>query len=57
MIKRVNFTGRRRIERHRVDIEVYDGQPRRFDAGINLDGIPLLPNAAVFLEATCRAPR
>ena len=53
MIKRVNFTGRRRIPRDRVDIEVYDGQPRTFDAAIDLDGIPLLPRAAVFLEAMC----
>jgi hypothetical protein len=54
MIKRVNFTGRRRIPRAKVDIEVYDGTPRRFDATINLDGLQLLPEAAVFLEATSR---
>jgi hypothetical protein len=53
MIKRVNFTGRRRIPRDRVDIEVYDGQPRRFHATINLDGFQFLPHAAVVLEATC----
>jgi len=53
MIKRVNFTGRRRIPRDRVDIEVYDGEPRRFDASIELGDIPLPPHAAVFLEATC----
>ena len=53
MIKRVNFTGRRRISHDRVNIEVYDGQPRTFDAAINLEGLPLLPKAAVFLEATC----
>ncbi len=53
MIKRVNFTGRRRIPRNRVDIEVYDGQPRTFDAKIDLDGISLLPRAAVYLEAMC----
>lgn len=53
MIKRVNFTGRRRIPRSRVDIEVYDGQPRTFDAAIDLKGISLLPHAAVYLEAMC----
>jgi hypothetical protein len=52
-IKRVNFTGRRRIARDRVDIEVYDGQPRTFDATINLEGLSFLPHAAVYLEATC----
>jgi hypothetical protein len=53
MIKRVNFTGRRRIARDRVDISVYDGQPRTFDANIDLDGLEMLPHAAVFVEATC----
>lgn len=52
-IKRVNFTGRRRIARDRVDIAVYDGQPRTFDATINLEGLSFLPRAAVYLEATC----
>ena len=37
MIKRVNFTGRRRIPRDRIDIEVHDGQPRTFDAKIDLE--------------------
>lgn len=53
MIKRVNFTGRRKIPRDRVYIEVYDGNPRPFAATIDLDRIQLLPHAAVFLEATC----
>jgi hypothetical protein len=53
MIKRVNFTGRRRIPRDRVDIEVFDGNPRSFNAIVNLNGIPLLSGAAVVLEATC----
>lgn len=53
MIKRVNFTGRRRVPRDRVEIKVFEGQPRRFDATINLDGLRFLPNAAVYLEATC----
>lgn len=53
MIKRVNFTGRRRIPRDRVHIEVFDGKPRRFNATINLTDSELLPHAAVFLEAMC----
>src|SRR5262249_5795404 len=45
--------GCRRTPRGRVDIEVYDGQPRRFDATINLAEFQFLPHAAVVLEATC----
>jgi len=53
MIKRVNFTGRRRIPRDRIHIEVLDGNPRTFNATINLTETELLPHAAVFLEAMC----
>jgi hypothetical protein len=53
MIKRFNYTGRRKIPRDRVQVEVFDGTPRSFHASINLQGIDLLPHAAVFLEATC----
>ena len=53
MIKRVNFTGRRRIPRARVDIAVHDGRPRTFDAAVDLEGMKFLPDAAVCLEATC----
>ncbi len=55
-IKRVNFTGRRRITRDCVDIAVHDGQPRTFDATIKLEGLSFLSHyshAAVYLEATC----
>src|SRR5687768_3983176 len=53
MIKRVNFTGRRRIPRDRVDIEVLDGKPRTFDAALRLDDMGLPSAASVVLEATC----
>lgn len=53
MIKRVNFTGRRRIARSHVSIEVIDGDPRSFDAQIDLSGVDLPEDAAVVLEATC----
>jgi hypothetical protein len=53
MIKRVNFTGRRRIARDHVKIEVFDGQPRTFSATIDLKDTHLFPHAAVFLEAMC----
>jgi len=53
MIKRVNFTGRRRIARDRADIEVFDGQPRSFQAALKLDDMGFPPAAAVVLEAMC----
>jgi hypothetical protein len=53
MIKRLNFTGRKRIPRERVQIEVFDGLPRTFSAAISLHDINLPDDAAVYLEATC----
>lgn len=53
MIKRVNFTGRRRIPRDRITIEVHDGDPRTFDANISLEDLSFIPHAVVILEATC----
>lgn len=53
MIKHVNFTGRRRISRSHVSIEVFDGEPRSFDASIDLTGFETSDDAAVVLEATC----
>lgn len=52
MIKRLNFTGRRRIPRDRIEIEV-DGQSRVFNAAVNLDGLEFVERAKVILEATC----
>lgn len=53
MIKRVNSTGRRRISRNHATIEIFDGDPRTFDAFIDLQGFEALSDAAVVLEATC----
>lgn len=53
MIKRVNFTGRRRIPRDRVDIVINDGDPRTFDAALHLDDLGLPDHAAVFVEGMC----
>jgi hypothetical protein len=52
MIKRLNFTGRRRIPRNRVTIQLHTGQPRTFDAAIDLEELGFPPHAAVYLEAT-----
>lgn len=53
MIKRVNFTGRRRIPRNNVHIDVFDGTPRTFSSRIELEDTGLPDHAAVFLEAMC----
>jgi hypothetical protein len=53
MIKRVNFTGRRRIARTRVHIELFDGEPRTFSATIDLSELGFKPDAAVYLDAMC----
>jgi hypothetical protein len=53
MIKRVNFTGRRRINQSCAEIEVYDGSPRTFDANIDLGTSRMPASAKVFLEAMC----
>lgn len=53
MIKHVNFTGRRRIARSCVDIVVYEGTPRRFDATIDLAKTRMPGGAKVYLEAMC----
>lgn len=56
MIRRFNYTGRRKIPRSRVRIRVEEeGQRRRFDAEIALDGLGLPPEALVFVEAYHRA--
>jgi len=53
MIKRVNSTGRKRIPRTAVDIQVHDGDPRTFDAALDLTAFRGPEQAEVVLEATC----
>lgn len=53
MIKRVNSTGRRRIPQQHVQIEVFDGDPRSFDASIDLAGFAAPDDALLVMEATC----
>ena len=56
MIRRFNYTSRRKIPRSRVRIRVADdGQRRRFDAEIELDGLGLPQDASLFVEAYHRA--
>ena len=53
MIKRVNSTGRKRVPRERILIEVLDGDPRTFEAKIDLSDFDAPKDAHVVLEATC----
>lgn len=54
MIRRFNFTERKRIDQERVEIEVIeaaDGGPASFNAEINFDGMELPADAPVTIEA------
>jgi hypothetical protein len=53
MIKRVNFTGRRRIPRDRVQIEIAAGPPPAVSAMFHLADLDFPESAAVVLEAMC----
>jgi hypothetical protein len=56
VIRRFNYTGRRRIPRSRIRIRVRDERDRRaFDAKLSLDGLQLPSRASVFVEAYHRA--
>ena len=53
MIRRFNFTKRKRIEQERVGIEMIeptDGGPPSFHAGLDFDGLELPANAPVTIE-------
>lgn len=55
MIRRFNYTGRRRIPRSRVRIRILErGKRRHFDAELALDGLRLPRKASVFVEAYYR---
>ena len=54
MIRRFNFTERKRIEQERVQIEILesgDDRPPEFLATLNLDGMNLPPDAPITIEA------
>ncbi len=53
MIKRVNSTGRRRVPQDCVSIEVFDGDPRTFNAQFDFTNTDLPAEAEVVLEAVC----
>ena len=53
MIKRVNSTGRKRIPKNLVSIEVFDGEPRTFVAFLDMASMGFQNEAEVVIEATC----
>lgn len=56
IVRRLNFTERKRIDRRRVCIRlVRDGEERRFNAEIDLRGMDLPEDARVFVEAYYRS--
>jgi hypothetical protein len=57
MIRKFNYTGRKRIARSRVTIEIIPGKdgPTYFDASIDLSGLNLPKNAEIFIEAYRRS--
>jgi hypothetical protein len=56
VIRRFNYTGRRKIPRSRVRIRIAEEGPRRrFDAEIALEGLEVPQEASLFLEAYYRA--
>ena len=51
MIRRYNYTSRKRIERRMVSVTLHDGEPMSFDAEIDLDGMDLPGDADLTLVA------
>jgi hypothetical protein len=51
MIRKFNYTGRKRLKRDRVNISVVDDKPfRSFTASVDLAGLGLPDNATVYIE-------
>ena len=57
MIRRFNFTGRKKIPRSKVSIALHEapGKALAFDANVDLEGIPLPSTGSLFVEAYRRA--
>ena len=53
MKRTVNSTGRKKIPKKCMDIEVFDGSPRNFKASIDLSTMRMPSEAKVFLDAKC----
>jgi hypothetical protein len=57
MIRRFNYTGRKKIPRSKVAISLHEapGKALAFDANVDLEGIPLPSTGSLFVEAYRRA--
>jgi len=57
MIRRFNYTGRKKLARTRLSISLNETSDNRlaFDAALQLDGLDLPPSANIFIEAYRRA--
>ena len=57
MIRRFNYTGRKKIPRSRVSISLHEapGKALAFDASVNLEGLPLPATGSLLVEAYRRA--
>jgi hypothetical protein len=57
MIRKFNYTGRKRIARSRVNVKIVPGVagPTSFEASIDLSGLTLPKNAEIFIEAYRRS--
>ncbi len=51
MIRRINYTGRRRISRDHVQIIIQEGNPAKFNAKLELAAYRLPADAIIFVEA------
>src|SRR5438874_23433 len=52
MISRLNYTGRAKLPHKWVSITVRGGEPRTFEARLDLGEAEFPPDAAVYVEAT-----
>ena len=51
MIRRFNYTGRKKIKRERIEITLLnDKNGRYFKARVNLDGLGFAPDAKIIIE-------
>jgi len=57
MIRRFNYTGRKKIPRSKVSISLNEGPEKTltFDATVDFEGLPVPPSANIFIEAHRRA--
>jgi hypothetical protein len=53
MIRRFNYTGRKKIPRSKVSISLNEGPEKTltFDATVDFEGLPVPPSANIFIEA------